>query len=69
MIIVERNSDGAIVMVAECESPFTPPEDYTVHNLPGWDWSKANLDAVDRTQPDWATKQLFWNGTTLAKKP
>lgn len=68
MKIVERKSGGAVVMVAECTETPQPAEDYTVHSVPGWDWSLADLTGVDRTQPDWIEKQLAWNGQTLVKK-
>lgn len=68
MKIVERISDGAIVMIAECSNAPQPPEDYIVHDVPGWDWSKANLTGVDKSDPAWLFTQLAWNGSTVVKK-
>lgn len=67
MKIVEKISDGEIVMVADSPTTPTPAEDFTVHDIPGWDWSLADLTGVDRTQWDWMN-QLMWNGSTLVKK-
>lgn len=64
MKIVIQNSDGKVVMVANCAAPIG---EYTVYDLPGWDWSKADLTGVNTNELGWVS-QLKWNGTTLVKK-
>ncbi len=70
MKIVIRNSDNVIVMVANCSTDhLTPIEDYTIHDLPGWDWSLADTTGVDKSNPHWWSDSMQWNGTTLVPKP
>lgn len=68
MKIVTRNADSAVVMVADASADGFDPALYTIRDLPGWDWSLADLTGVDRSLPD-LLAQLMWNGTTLVKKP
>ena len=68
MKIAVRKSDGCVMQVADCSVQPTPSEDFTVHDVPGWDWSLANLTGVDTTQFNWVQTQLMWDGTTLVKR-
>lgn len=65
MMIVQRTSDGAIMMVANCPTTQYDQSAYTIINAAGWDWSRVNFTGVDRTQSDWVYRQMQWNGTTL----
>jgi len=56
------------MMVAECQDIPAPVGNYTVHDVPGWDWSLARLAGVDFTDPDWLMNQVMWSGTTLVKR-
>jgi len=67
MKIVTRNSDGAILMVSDCNATFDPSTT-TTHNLPGWDWSLADLSGVDMNDPFWVYCQMRWDGATLVPR-
>jgi len=68
MFIVEKDSGETVVCVAEfVRTPWAADPNCIVHNLPKWDWSKADLTGVDTTQPGWMS-QVKWNGTTIVKK-
>lgn len=68
--IVVRNSDSIIVQVADCtELPFElTAGEVTVHEVPGWDWSLADLTGIDLTDINWLSL-MEWNGTTIVPKP
>lgn len=67
MKIVVREDDQ-IVMVADCAPPVNGGgHTYTVHDIPGWDWSLANLTGIDRSQIDWL-KNVRFNGTTIVPR-
>lgn len=70
MKIVENDVSGKILAVTTggFTIPNQSPDTYTVHDVPDWDWSLANLDGVDRTQENWIREQLVWDGTTLVKR-
>jgi hypothetical protein len=68
MFIVEKDAGMTIVAVSERINTPWPDPACTIHSLPKWDWSLADLTGVDKTQPDWIGTQLMWNGTTLVKK-
>ena len=70
MKIVVRNSDSAIVQVADsADLPLgLTPGEVTVHDIAGWDWSLADLEGIDQTDINWL-ELMEWNGTTIVPKP
>ena len=67
MKIVIRDSDQIVVMVADCDcSQFA--SGYTIHDIPNWDWSMADMTGVDKTKPNWLA-QMKWDGTNLVFDP
>lgn len=67
MKIAVRNSDDAVVMVADCTGLPEDQAGLTVHEVPRWDWSLADMRNIDTKDPNWLG-QFRWNGTTLVPK-
>lgn len=72
MKIIIKNSDQSVFTVGDFPDSGNPQPDtdYTIYNIPGWDWSLADLTGVDMTPggPRKLLDQLKWNGVTLVKK-
>lgn len=63
-----QKSDQSVVMVADTSDTPQPAENYTVYNVPGWDWSLVDLSGINLNDSTHILQQLKWNGTNLIKK-